>query len=569
MSPERFNFARDVLDGLASDPGKLAIWWVDGQDNERKITFTELCSESRRACNALGSQGVGRGDVVVVILPRLIEWWVLNVACLRNGAVISPGPVQLAKEDIRYRLQRSEAACLITVPEVAARVDAVVEACPGVRSKIVVGGMHPGWSSYEELVRKASDTFETADTDADEIAAIYFTSGTSGYPKMTAHTHVSFPLRHAVTGRVWLDLNDGDLHWNFSDTGWAKAGWSSVYGPWNQGATVFVHHAASFDPAHILRLLARYPISTMCAAPTVYRMLLLEDVATTELRALRHCVAAGEPLNPEVVEQWRAATGITIREGYGQTETSLLVGSFPPMEVRPGSMGTPAPGFDVQIVDEEGEVLGPGDEGDVAVRVRPERPLGLFREYWKEPELTAAAYRGDWYITGDRAYRDEDGYFWFVGRADDVIISSGYRIGPFEVESTLLEHEAVAESAVVASPDPVRGEIVKAFVVLKPGYRPSDELAESLQRHVKQSTAPYKYPRAVEFVDRLPKTTSGKIKRAALRAAERSDSAARHHSWHRAGDAGTLETESDRVSKSDPSGLRENGSTTEPRQRGS
>jgi len=520
MLPERFNFARDVLDELAADPARLAIWWVDGADHERKMTFAELCRESRRLCNALSSQEIGRGDVVVVILPRLIEWWVINVACLRMGAVISPAPTQLTEKDIRYRLERSDAACVITDPEGVPRVEAVVDDCPGVKSKIVVGGQIPGWASYEALVGDSSDTFRTVDTASEEMAAIYFTSGTSGYPKMTVHTHVSFPLRHKVTGQLWLDLHAGDLHWNFSDTGWAKAGWSSVYGPWNQGATVFVHHALRFDTRRTLELLSRYPVSTMCASPTVYRMLLLEGLDSAELRALRHCVAAGEPLNAEVVERWRQATGITIREGYGQTETSLLVGSFPPMEARPGSMGTPAPGFDVQVVDEGGEVLGAGQEGDIAVRVKPDRPLGLFREYWKDPELTAAAYRGDWYVTGDRAYRDEDGYFWFVGRADDVIITSGYRIGPFEVESALLEHDAVVESAVVSSPDPVRGEIVKAFVVLKPGHEPSDQLAEELQEHVKQFTAPYKYPRAIEFVARLPKTTSGKTKRAALRAAE-------------------------------------------------
>ena len=525
MHPERFNFARDVLDELASDPARLAIWWVDDEDHERKMTFAELCRESRRLCNALSSQGIGRGDVVIVILPRLIEWWVINVACLRTGAVISPGPTQLTEEDIRYRLERSEASCVITDQEGVPRVDAVVEACSSVKSKIVIGGQSPGWASYEEVVRDSSDTFETVDTRSDEMAAIYFTSGTSGYPKMTVHTHVSYPLRHKVTGQLWLDLREGDLHWNFSDTGWAKAGWSSIYGPWNQGATVFVHHARRFDPKRALRLLARYPVSTMCAAPTVYRMLLLEGLDSTELMALRHCVAAGEPLNAEVVDRWRLATGITIREGYGQTETSLLVGSFPPMEARPGSMGTPAPGFDVQVVDEKGDILGPGQEGDIAVRVKPERPLGLFREYWKDAELTAAVYRGDWYITGDRAYRDEDGYFWFVGRADDVIITSGYRIGPFEVESALLEHDAVAESAVVSSPDPVRGEIVKAFIVLKQGFGPSEQLVEELQEHVKQSTAPFKYPRAIEFVDRLPKTTSGKMLRAALRAAEWADSA--------------------------------------------
>jgi acyl-coenzyme A synthetase/AMP-(fatty) acid ligase len=302
-----------------------------------------------------------------------------------------------------------------------------------------------------------------------------------------------------------------------SDTGWAKAAWSSYFGPWNMGAALFVHHTDRFEPKKTLELLAKHPITTMCGAPTIYRMLVLEDLSKYKFPALRHCVGAGEPLNPEIIEVWKKATGCTIRDGYGQTETVLLCGSFPCIEPRFGSMGKPTPGFDLQVIDEDGNILPPDKEGDIAVRVEPVRPVGLFKEYWKEPERTASVYRKGWYLTGDRAYRDKDGYFWFVGRADDVILTSGYRIGPFEVESALIEHPAVAESAVVSSPDETRGEVVKAFVILAPGYKPSDALAKELQDHVKKVTAPYKYPRKIDFVTTLPKTISGKIRRVELR----------------------------------------------------
>jgi len=552
--PERFNFARDVLDHLASDGDKLAIWWLGSGGGERQVTFAEIAEQSRRACTLLTEQGVRQGDSVVVLLPRVVEWWVLSVACLRMGAVISPGPAQLREADIEYRLRRTGARCVVAHAEVTARVDAVAARCPELRSRIVVttpdteldlehgddpqlgtrpvdtngamsaadGAPSPAlWVNFADGCAASSADFVTVDNRSDDTAAIYFTSGTEGEPKMVAHTHVSFPLRSKLTGVYWLDLHDGELHWNLSDTGWAKAGWSSLYGPWNQGAAVFAVDSPRFDPAKVLELLGRYPIVTMCAAPTVYRSLLLHaDNQPIEVRSLRHCVAAGEPLNPEVLEQWRAATGIIIRDGFGQTESSLLVVNFPTTEPRPGSMGKPVPGYDVQIIDGAGEVLEPDEEGDLAVRVSPHRPLGLFKEYVGDPEASAAARRGPWHVTGDRAYRDEDGYFWFVSRADDVIISSGYRIGPFEVESALLEHQAVAESAVVSSPDPARGEVVKAFVVLKSEYAPSDELATELQDHVKRVTAPYKYPRKVEFTDALPKTTTGKVKRATLRRSE-------------------------------------------------
>jgi acetyl-CoA synthetase/medium-chain acyl-CoA synthetase len=350
---------------------------------------------------------------------------------------------------------------------------------------------------------------------------IYFTSGTVGYPKMVLHTHASYPLGHTITGKYWLDLGPDDLHWNVADTGWAKAAWSSLFGPWTMGAAVFAVDArGKFHASETLELLARHPVTTFCAPPTVYRTLVLEDLSAYRFPHLRHATSAGEPLNPEVIETWHAATGLTICDGYGQTETVLLCGNFPWLVVRAGSMGKPSPGFDLAVVDDAGQPLGPGREGDIAVRVSPERPLGLFAEYWNDPEATRACVRGDWYVTGDRGVVDENGYFWFVGRADDVIVSAGYRIGPFEVESALVEHPAVAEAAVVASPDPIRGEIVKAFVVLAPGFEGSPALAAELQEHVKATTAPYKYPREVEFVADLPKTVSGKIRRVELRERE-------------------------------------------------
>ncbi|MFZ5632513.1 MAG: AMP-binding protein [Bacillota bacterium] len=518
--PEYFNFARDVLDKWAEDPKKLAMWWVDDFGNEVKKTFREVCDDSRKICNMLAGQGVRQGDVVIVILPRLVEWWTINVACLRMGAVISPGTTQLTAKDIKYRFEASDAVCVITDNSIAPRVDEVINECPRVKTKIVIGEPREGWLNFADLFAPAPDKFETANTRSDDNAILYFTSGTTGYPKMTVHTHASYPVGHRITGILWIDLRPDDLHWNLSDTGWAKAAWSSFFGPWNAGAAIFVHHSPRFDTKKTLEFLGKYPITTMCGAPTNYRMMVLEDLKAYKYPKLRHCVGAGEPLNPEVIEVWKEATGLTIRDGYGQTESVLMVGSFACIEPRFGSMGKPSPGFDIQVIDEEGNILPPNKEGDIAVRVKPVRPVGLFKEYWKDPQKTASVYRGDWYITGDRAYRDEDGYLWFVGRADDVILAAGYRIGPFEVESALIEHDAVAESAVVSSPDEIRGEVVKAFVVLAPGYKPSDDLVKELQEYVKKVTAPYKYPRKIEFVESLPKTISGKIRRIELRERE-------------------------------------------------
>ena len=514
--PAQYNFAVNTIGRWAQDPARLALWWVSEDGAERKVTYTEMAAGSDRVAAGLRARGIGRGDRVLLMLPRVPAWWESFLALLKLGAVAMPGTVLLTPKDIRYRLESAEATTVITDEAGAARVD---EACAGydaLRHRVVVGA-RDGWQGYDE-VAACSDPFTPRATAARDPAILYFTSGTTGYPKMVLHTHASYPIGHTVTGRFWLDLQPGDVLWNLSETGWAKAAWSSLFGPWSQGATVFTQDARGrFDAKACLRVLEDYPITTFCAPPTAYRMLVLEDLTGFRPRALRHCVGAGEPLNPEVIAAWHAATGLTVRDGYGQTETVLLVGNFPPLEVKPGAMGRPSPGFVVDVIDEAGQPLPPGREGDIAVRIVPERPVGLFQEYWHDPEATQAAVRGDWYVTGDRAYRDADGYLWFVGRADDVIISAGYRIGPFEVESALVEHEAVAEAAVVAAPDPTRGAVVKAYVILASGYEGSDELARKLQEHVKTVTAPYKHPRQIVFVSELPKTISGKIRRVELR----------------------------------------------------
>ncbi len=517
--PKTFNFAGQVIDKWAQDTEKLAMLWIDDHGREEKVTFHELSIASKKLANVLTDQGIKQGDVVILVLPRNIEWWVAVTACIRMGAMVAPGTTQLTSKDLEFRANKSKAACIITNETIAAAYDEVDDLCDTVTSKIIIESEKEGWVSYDQAMAGASETFETANTMADDNCLVYFTSGTTGFPKMALHAH-SYGLGHMVTGKYWLDLKPEDLHWNVSDTGWAKAAWSSYFGPWNMGAALFIHHTDRFDPIHTLDLLAKYPITTMCGAPTIYRMLVLQDLSKYTFPALRHCVGAGEPLNPEIIDVWKKATGCTIRDGYGQTETVLLAGSFPCIEPRFGSMGKPTPGIDLHVIDGEGNILPPNEEGDIAIRINPSRPVGLFKEYWKEPDRTASVYLDGWYLTGDKAYVDDDGYFWFVGRSDDVILTSGYRIGPFEVESALIEHPAVAESAVVSSPDDTRGEVVKAFVILGPDYSASSDLVKELQDYVKKVTAPYKYPRKIEFVTELPKTISGKIRRVELRDAE-------------------------------------------------
>jgi len=524
--PETYNYARDVVDAWAArEPDKLALLAV-GPDGggARRFSFADLARSSDRAARFLAVQGVAAGDRVFVMLPRIPDWYDVILGCIKLGAVPMPGTTLLTPRDIAYRITRAEASVAVVDAEGTGKVDQVAADCPSLRTRICLDGQAPagGWRSWTEGLAEAGDgPPPTAPTRADDPMLLYFTSGTVAYPKMVLHTQASLGIGHQITARFWQDLKPTDLHWTVSDFGWAKAAWGKLFGQWALGAANFlwdVRGKPDFDL--MLRLVGEHGVTTFCAPPTVYRALVLLDLGRYDWSRLRHCVSAGEPLNPEVIKVWQQATGLTIYDGYGQTETVNLLANYRCLQVRPGSMGKPTPGFDVAVVDDDGKVLGPGEEGHVAVRVRPQRPVGLFTGYWRDPEATAAAFRGDFYFTGDRAQVDEDGYFWFVGRSDDVILSAAYRIGPFEVESALVEHPAVAEAAVVGKPDPQRGQIVKAFVVCAPGYQPSDELARELQEHCRQVTAPYKYPREVEFTDDLPKTISGKIRRVELRERE-------------------------------------------------
>uniref|UniRef100_A0A803XW67 medium-chain acyl-CoA ligase n=1 Tax=Meleagris gallopavo TaxID=9103 RepID=A0A803XW67_MELGA len=455
----------------------------------RFLHFEELGVLSRKAANVLsGACSLQCGDRVLLLLPRIPEWWLLNVACMRTGTVLIPGTQQLTAKDILYRLQKSKAKGIITDDSVASAVESVEADCQSLKFKLLVSeGHREGWLSFKDLLKNAPSDHQCATTKSQHPMAIYFTSGTTGAPKMTEHSHCSYGIGLTVSGRYWLNLTSSDIYWNTSDTGWAKAAWS-IFSAWSQGACVFVHKMPQFSPPAVLESLSRYPITVFCSAPTAYRMLVQHQLPSCTFNSLRHCVSAGEPINPEVMAKWKAWTGLDIHESYGQTETVLVCGNFKGMEIKPGSMGKPSPGYDVK----------------------------------DDPEKTKATVRGDFYVTGDRGLMDDNGYFWFVGRADDVINSAGYRIGPFEVESALIEHPAVAESAVVSSPDPIRGEVVKAFVVLTPNYISHDpeKMMKELQDHVKKATAPYKYPRKMEFVQELPKTISGKIRRTELRQKE-------------------------------------------------
>jgi acyl-coenzyme A synthetase/AMP-(fatty) acid ligase len=530
--PEYFNFAADVIDKLAQNPNKEAMLWIGQHGEERHLTFAHFSEASSRAANAFAALGLGKGDPVLVMLPRIPEWWETTLGLMRLGAIPIPCTTLLTPKDIQFRSEVAEARAFITDREGAYKFDQVRSECPTVTQTILIaeGGTdtagRENWTEYHTITVEASPKFIGPKTRSDDACLVYFTSGTVGYPKMVLHTHASYPIGHTITGKYWLDLHEDDLFWNLSETGWAKFSYSNLFGPWIMGAALFIQDArGKFSAIETLEMLNKYPITTLCAPPTAYRMMVLDEpmayLKANLPKALRYCTGAGEPLNPEVIKIWQDATGMIIRDGYGQTETVILCANFPPLTVKPGSMGKPAPGFDVSVIDHDGSELPPNKEGDIAVRIKPKRPTWMFKEYWRNPEATNACIRGEWYITGDRAYKDEDGYFWFVGRADDVIISAGYRIGPFEVESALKEHPAVAESAVVASPDEMRGEIVKAFVILAPGYTASPALASELQEHVKKVTAPYKYPREIEFVESLPKTISGKIRRVELREMER------------------------------------------------
>jgi acetyl-CoA synthetase/medium-chain acyl-CoA synthetase len=521
--PATFNFGRDVVDRHARRDGP-ALWWKGAGGEERRLRFSEVSEASDRVAALLAGRGVGPGDPVIVMLPKIPEWQLVMVGVLKAGALAIPCSAILRPKDLAYRVGHSGAVALVTAPALREMVDGARGELGTIRHFLLADATADaapaGWTLLHEAAAAADPAFRGPATRADDPALVYYTSGTTGPPKAVLHSH-AYTFCQRYTAETWLGLRAGDRVWATSDTGWAKAAYSVLFGPWSVGAEVCMYEGR-FEPARELELLAAFDPDVFCAPPTEYRLLVKQDLSNLPSPRLRDCVSAGEPLNPEVIRAWREATGLVVRDGYGQTETILLVGNFPGMPVRPGSMGLPMPGHAVEIVDEQGRVLPAGEPGDVALAGDPP---SLFREYWKDPEATARCRRARagapgerWYVTGDRATRDADGYLWFVARADDVIKSAGYRIGPFEVESALLEHPAVVEAAAGAAPAPDRGQVVKAFVVLRPGVRGDAGLVRELQEHVKRVTAPYKYPRLIEFVGALPKTVSGKIRRVELRA---------------------------------------------------
>lgn len=521
--PERFNFAYDVVDEIASiSPDKTAIVWCNEEGKHATFTFSQLKYYSDKTANFFRSIGIKKGDPVMLVLKRHYEFWFCILALHKIGAICIPATHLLTKKDYVYRNNAADIKAIVAVAEteVLEHIDASQAESPSLKYKIVVGGQRDGWIDFHKELESASDIFikpseEELPTN-DDISLLYFTSGTTGQPKMVQH-NFTYPLGHIVTAKYWQNVTEDGLHLTVADTGWAKAVWGKIYGQWLAGAAVFVYDYDKFIPSELLKVISEHKVTTFCAPPTIYRFLIKEDLTKYDLSSLKYCVIAGEPLNPEIYYQFLKATGIKLMEGYGQTELTVVLGNFPWIEPRPGSMGKPAPGYDIDIVDENGNSCDVGEEGQIVIRTDKHKPIGMFDGYYRDKAKTESIWHDGLYYTGDMAWKDEDGYFWYVGRADDVIKSSGYRIGPFEVESALLEHPAVLETAITGVPDPIRGAVVKATIVLAKGYTPSEELKIELQNHVKKVTAPYKYPRIIEFVDELPKTISGKIRRVEIR----------------------------------------------------
>lgn len=522
--PEKFNFAYEIMDEYARlEPARNALVWCDDSGNERSFTFEELKKWSDKTANMLSNAGIRKGDRVMLILRRRYEFYFVVLALAKIGAAYIPSTNQLTEKDIAYRNNAASVNAVIAFnqPEVIRQVEAAMEKSPSVEMLFLVGGQHTGWLDFDKRVGDSSEVWVRPlgefDTTNEDPMIIYFTSGTTSMPKMAVQDF-TYPLGHIVTAKYWQRVVDGGLHLTLSDSGWAKFGWGKIYGQWICGAVQFVYDMDKFEPARLLEKIEKYKISTFCAPPTVYRFILQQDLENYDLSSIVHCSTAGEPLNPDVYSRFLSRTGLAILNGFGQTETTVLVANFEWLDILPGAMGKPNPAYRIDVVDEEGRSCPAGVEGELVIRgVDSSKPAGLFCGYYKDAEATGRVWYNDTYHTGDMVYRDEHGFLWFVGRNDDVIKASGYRISPFEVESTLIEHPAVLECAVTGAPDAVRGTVVKATVVLAKGYSASEELKKDIQDYVKKVTAPYKYPRILEFVDELPKTISGKIKRAQIR----------------------------------------------------
>ncbi len=505
-----FNWALDYFDVIARDNRRTALWVVNEDGSEARATFAEMSARSNRVANFLRANGVRRGDCMLVMLPNVVPLWEITLAAMKLGAVVSPATTQLTQADLQDRIERGRVRHVVADMAASGKFADV----PGAYSRILVGGDAAGWISYRRADDAGASFAPDGVTHVDDPLLLYFTSGTTARPKMVEHTHQSYPVGHLST-MYWLGLREGDVHFNISSPGWAKHAWSCLFAPWNAGATVFLYNLARFDAKKTLEALVRHGVTTLCAPPTVWRMLILEDLKAYPAK-LRELASAGEPLNPEVIERVQAAWNITVRDGYGQTETTAQLGNPPGQPVKMGSMGRPLPGFKIELLDVTDDR--PAEEGEVAIDLRS-RPVGLMTGYLDNPERTRELLGGAYYRTADVASRDRDGYFWYVGRADDVFKSADYRISPFELESALIEHDAVAEAAVVPSPHALRLSVPKAYLVLKPGFEPSRATALAIFRFTRERLAPYKRIRRIEFSD-LPKTISGKIRRVQLRGAE-------------------------------------------------
>lgn len=521
--PQNFNFAYDVFDKWAlEEPERTALIWTNDKNEERIFSFKALSECVNKTANFFVSIGIKKGDAVMLILKRRYEFWYSILALHKIGAICIPATHLLTKKDLVYRNNAANVKAIVSVNEeiVLENIENSEKDSPTLAYKILINGKRNGWHEFDSGISNQNPVFDKPkdmkNIEKNDISLLYFTSGTTGMPKMVVH-NFDYPLGHIITAHFWQNVRDKGAHLTVADTGWAKAAWGKIYGQWISGSAVFVYDYDKFIPKNMLKIISDYKITTFCAPPTIYRYLIKEDFSQYDLSNLKYCVVAGEPLNPEVYNQFLKLTGIKLMEGFGQTELVVCIATFPYISPKPGSMGKPSPTYDIDILKENGESCEVGEEGQIVIKLDKKKPLGMFLGYYKDPELTKKVWNNDKYYTGDIAWKDEDGYFWFVGRADDVIKSSGYRIGPFEVESALLEHPAVMECAITGVPDPDRGQIVKATIVLTKNYSPSDDLAVELQEHVKKVTAPYKYPRIIEFVTELPKTISGKIRRVEIR----------------------------------------------------
>ena len=517
--PENFNYGYDIIDKYAElEPNRRALLWVDLEGNEKQLTYGDLSRLSNKAANMFLDAGIKKGDCVLLTLKRHYQFWYVLIALMKIGAIAIPATHLLTPKDFVYRFTAADVKAVVTTSsgDVPKFIEQAERHYENEIKNFIVNGSREGWVDFDNEIEKYPDTMGRIPTKARDLFLMYFTSGTTGYPKMAVHDH-SIALAHIQTAKHWHKVDPDGLHLTVSDTGWAKAAWGKIYGQMAMGTCIFVYDFDKFIPENMLSIIEKYKITTFCAPPTMFRFFINAGVEKYDLSSLKYCNIAGEALQAEIFNKWQEYTGLKLMEGFGQSESTCIIGNIIGMTPKPGSMGKPTPLYEVDLVDSEGNSVPPGVVGEIVVKGEYANTPGLFRGYYRSPELTDKVWYDGYYHTGDTAYRDEDGYYWYVGRNDDVIKSSGYRIGPFEVESVVATHPAVLECAVTGAPHPIRGEVVKATVVLVDGYEPSEELAVEIQNHVKRNTAPYKYPRIVEFVKELPKTVSGKIKRVEIR----------------------------------------------------